>query len=359
MCDDPAMTEAKRRSRHRRAWQLARFVFGISVAVAVLYALTGRRGELSGASQALSHLEWGWLLAAVVAEGVSMVSFALLQRRLLAGAGVRAPLGSLTALSLAETAISNSMPAGPAISALFTFRWFRRYGADDAVAAWVLGAVFVAASVSLALLAAVGVGVAGAEGASLDLVVVTAATLAIALAIGAVFVQHRLLVRVARWAVFAAFRVLRRMPRESASRRAEQAVERLTAVSLSPKQVAAAVGWGLANWLGDASALVLAYMAVDASVPWKGFLLAYGAGQLAVNLPITPGGLGVVEGSLTIALVAFGGAQSSTVAAVLIYRILSFWAELPIGWSCWGWLAWRGRARQLEQPILDASEVTA
>ena len=41
--------------------------------------------------------------------------------------------------------------------------------------------------------------------------------------------------------------------------------------------------------------------------------------QLAANLPITPGGLGVVEGSLTIALVAYGGGRDSTVAAVLLY----------------------------------------
>ena len=40
--------------------------------------------------------------------------------------------------------------------------------------------------------------------------------------------------------------------------------------------------------------------AVHAPVPWRGILLAYGAGQLAVNLPVTPGGLGVVEGSLTV-----------------------------------------------------------
>ena len=53
-------------------------------------------------------------------------------------------------------------------------------------------------------------------------------------------------------------------------------------------------------------------------------------GSCAANLPITPGGLGVVEGSLTIALVQFGGAEVSTVAAVLLYRILSFWAELPL-----------------------------
>ena len=48
-------------------------------------------------------------------------------------------------------------------------------------------------------------------------------------------------------------------------------------------------------------------------------------GQLAANLPVAPGGLGVVEGSLTIAIVAYGGAAPSTVVAVLLYRVLSFW----------------------------------
>jgi uncharacterized protein (TIRG00374 family) len=62
-------------------------------------------------------------------------------------------------------------------------------------------------------------------------------------------------------------------------------------------------------------------------------LLAYGAGQLAANLPVTLGGLGVVEGSLTVALVFYGGAQEATVAAVLLYRIISFWMMLVIGWT--------------------------
>ena len=78
-------------------------------------------------------------------------------------------------------------------------------------------------------------------------------------------------------------------------------------------------------------------------MPWKGLLLAYGAGQLAANLPITPGGLGVVEGSITIALVQFGGAKTSTFAAVLLYRILSFWIELPLGWGTMAALVWSDR----------------
>ncbi len=115
-------------------------------------------------------------------------------------------------------------------------------------------------------------------------------------------------------------------------------------VNLTVRQVLSLVWWGVSNWILDSACLALSFLAIGAGIPWRGLLLAYGAGQLAANLPITPGGLGVVEGSLTIALVQFGGAEASTVAAVLLYRILSFWAELPIGWATWGVTAWLGRA---------------
>jgi uncharacterized membrane protein YbhN (UPF0104 family) len=94
----------------------------------------------------------------------------------------------------------------------------------------------------------------------------------------------------------------------------------------------------------------VSFLAVGAGVPWKGLLLAYGAGQLAANLPITPGGLGVVEGSITIAIVAFGGAATSTVVAVLLYRVISFWLILPAGWSAMALLAWSGRRRPWTMP---------
>ena len=99
------------------------------------------------------------------------------------------------------------------------------------------------------------------------------------------------------------------------------------------------------NWAFDCGCLACGFVATGGSVPWRGLLLAYGAGQLAANLPITPGGLGVVEGSLTVALVAFGGAELSTVAAVLVYRIVSFWGFLPVGWLSWAGLAFDRRRR--------------
>jgi len=76
---------------------------------------------------------------------------------------------------------------------------------------------------------------------------------------------------------------------------------------------------------------------------------------VAANLPITPGGLGVVEGSLTIALVAYGGSTASIVAGVLLYRILSFWLPVPLGWLAWIGLRVEARRNPVEETSIVAS----
>ncbi|MHB8680560.1 MAG: lysylphosphatidylglycerol synthase transmembrane domain-containing protein [Acidimicrobiales bacterium] len=331
-----------RRGIVRRIWPWLKYIVGLALAALAIYALTGRRGELSGASFYLDHLNAGWIVLAVAAEAASLVAFAIIQQRLLAAGDVRTGLGPMVAVTAAATAIANSMPAGPVVSSVFAFRQYRRRGADDALAGWTLVAVFVVASVSLAVVAAIGLAVAGAEGAGLDLVGVTVGVLVGALVLGALFVQRRAFVWALTALLGASERVVR-WPRGDTAVKVEAALARLVRVELSGRQVAGIGGWGIANWVLDCGCLGLSFLAVGVGVPWQGLLLAYGAGQLAANLPITPGGLGVVEGSLTIALVAFGGAENSTVAAVLLYRIISFWAELPIGWGTWAALAWSAR----------------
>jgi putative heme transporter len=53
--------------------------------------------------------------------------------------------------------------------------------------------------------------------------------------------------------------------------------------------------------------------------------------RLLGSIPITPGGLGVVELGLTTALVGFGGTQVEVVAAVLVYRVMTMVPTLVIG----------------------------
>ena len=68
-------------------------------------------------------------------------------------------------------------------------------------------------------------------------------------------------------------------------------------------------------------------------MPWRGLLLAYGVRIAAGSISITPGGLGVVEGALAVALMGVGMQRPSAVAAVLLYRFVSFWMVTGVGWT--------------------------
>jgi uncharacterized protein (TIRG00374 family) len=145
-------------------------------------------------------------------------------------------------------------------------------------------------------------------------------------------------------------RILRRPdPEEEAAEVVSRWVNHARAVSPARGEWAQIFVMGLSMWVADLACLTVSFLAVGADVPLRGLLLAYGAGQLAANLPVTPGGLGVVEGSITVALVTFGGGEASTVAAVLLYRLISFWLVLPIGWACVGTFAVTGRSRLAER----------
>jgi putative heme transporter len=53
--------------------------------------------------------------------------------------------------------------------------------------------------------------------------------------------------------------------------------------------------------------------------------------RLLGSLPITPGGIGIVEVGLTAALVGFGGSNAEVVAAALVYRFLTIVPTLVLG----------------------------
>ena len=262
--------------------------------------------------------------------------------------GLLKPGVSATTVALLKMTFASQAPDQLAASAaarcasVYGFRWYRRFGADDTLAAWSL----VGASDHRDGLALLGrhrrFGVGGGEGASLDLIPVIIGVMLVTGAIGALFVYERPLVIVLTWAIRASQSILRR-PRGDAVAHIQGIMHWVTSVHLRWRQVLRIVLWGTANWLFDCACFAMMFLAVGSAIPWKGLLLAYGAGQLAAALPITPGGLGAVEGSITIALVAFGGAQVATVDAVLMYRLISFWLVLAVGWSLWGELAFEVR----------------
>jgi uncharacterized membrane protein YbhN (UPF0104 family) len=342
-----SLDKAESRTRHRagsfrlilhRFWPALRFLIGIGIVAVALWVLTSHRDELSGLSKVFQHLNWWWFPPAIVAEMASFVCFAGVQHELLKSGGLDVPRGPLLKMTFASQALTNSLPAGGAASAVYGFRWFRRFGADDTLAAWSLAGTLVASFVSLSLVATAGLALATGEGASLDLIPVILGAFVMTVAVGALFVYERPLVIVVTWAIRASRSIVGR-PRGDVEAQIQRIVRWVTSVRLGWRQITNVLLWGTANWLFDCACFAMMFLAIDSSIPWTGLLLAYGAGQLAATLPITPGGLGAVEGSITIALVAFGGPRVTTVDAVLIYRIISFWLVLVIGWVLCGELA--------------------
>jgi uncharacterized protein (TIRG00374 family) len=92
-----------------------------------------------------------------------------------------------------------------------------------------------------------------------------------------------------------------------------------------------ALVFALGNWLLDAACLWVCLAAFGAVVQPGLVLTAYGAANLLGLLPVTPGGLGVVEGVLMPALIAFGAGGGAAVLGVLAWRVLQFWLPIPVG----------------------------
>jgi pimeloyl-ACP methyl ester carboxylesterase len=125
--------------------------------------------------------------------------------------------------------------------------------------------------------------------------------------------------------------------------------QRLGSLRLPPGGWVAVAGLALANWLADAAVLAVSIRATGAVVPWHDLLLVYGSGIVAQSLNITPGGLGATEVTLSVALVATGLGASQALAAVLLYRLASFWLVALAGWLVMLWLR-RPRARRGTEP---------
>jgi hypothetical protein len=245
--------------------------------------------------------------------------------------------------------VSVSVPlAGPGLATGFIFRRFTRQGADVPLASWSLLAGGVASSAAAALVVVVG-GLASGK-ILVAAVAVPGGVLAVAALAMVAAATRRPRLRgalepPAAWTLRHGSRLLRRHvddPRQTIRAWAE----RLGSLQLPPSGWMTVTGLALANWLADAAVLAVSIHAAGAAVPWHALLLVYGSGIAAQSLNITPGGLGVTEGTLGLALVATGVRASQALAAVLLYRLASFWLVALAGWLVLLWLRHRRRARR-------------
>jgi pimeloyl-ACP methyl ester carboxylesterase len=332
----------------RRSKKVARIAAAGAALAVVITTGWAERTALAASFTVLAHLHWLWIPAAVGLESVSMAAFAVMLRRLLAAGGARVGVRPMLATAYAANAVSVSVPlAGPALATAFTFRRFTRQGADAPLAGWSLLAGGVISSAAAALIV-VGGGLASGN-MLVTAVTVPGGVLAVAVLVAAVAAVRRprlrgALERPAGWVLRQGSRMLGR-PAAEPDQTIRAWAQRLSSLQLPPAGWMTATGLALANWLADAAVLAVSIRATGAAIPWHDLLLVYGSGIAAQSLNITPGGLGVTEGSLSLALVATGLGASQALAAVLLYRLASFWLVALTGWLVVFWLR-RPRARR-------------
>lgn len=96
-------------------------------------------------------------------------------------------------------------------------------------------------------------------------------------------------------------------------------------------------GWkpALAAAVGNAGldylALLCALRAVGADPQPSLILLAFATAEVIALIPVTPGGLGLVEAGLVGTLTLAGVPAHDALAATLLYRIVEYWLPLPAG----------------------------
>jgi putative heme transporter len=100
--------------------------------------------------------------------------------------------------------------------------------------------------------------------------------------------------------------------------------------------------WSLVSHLSLYAVLLVALRDVgvgDAEVGWVEVLAVFAVARLATAIPLTPGGLGFVEGVLVTGLVGAGGDPAEVAAAVVVYRALTWALPILVGIGCYLW--WR------------------
>lgn len=117
--------------------------------------------------------------------------------------------------------------------------------------------------------------------------------------------------------------------------------DRITLLIANRRTLWWAFTWAGLNWLFDASCLWVFVWAFGHAISPIDLLVAYGLANIFAAIPITPAGLGVVEGVLIPTLFGFGVPNNQAILAVLAYRLVNFWIPIPIGGIAYASLQWR------------------
>jgi uncharacterized protein (TIRG00374 family) len=351
MTDDPEGPEPDEPHKAVPTW---RKVTGIVVSLAVVIAVFGfvlpsiaNYGDVIATIQEMTWLE---VASLVLAALWNLASYQPPLMASLPGLDFR----QAAVVSQSSTAVANTVPAGAAFGIGLTATMYRSFGFGRrpiALSVLVTGLWNVFLKLSLPVVAVAALVITGSASGGFVIAAVVG-IVALLLALGVFWEILRSAEgaqRVGDWGTARWNGIRRRMHKDPISSFGHTLVKfRTETIDLLEHRWAALTFWTFISQLSLFVVLLLSLRHVgvgEAEVSWAEVLAAFAFVRLLSALPITPGGVGVVELGLTGALVTAGGADAQVVAAVLVYRALTFLPPIFIGAGCY--LYWRARGDQL------------
>jgi uncharacterized protein (TIRG00374 family) len=325
---EPLPPARRRRLLPRPVWQVGRLlILALLIEYLVVPQLAGPRKVLS----LLNRVSPLLLLVAVVLEAGALVAYGLLTRAVLPPSS-RVRLFDILRIELTTLSVSHCAPGGSATGTALGYRLLTQFGATSSDAGFALGVQGIGSAlvlnVVLWLALIVSIPVWGFSAVYL-----------LAAAVGAVLLMLTLLLvyaltRGEEKVASLLSRVAARVPfvdGDALQRSWQQVSERLAELGRRREAMIRALVWATLNWLLDAASLAVFVGAFGKWVNPDGLLVAYGLANVLAAIPLTPGGLGVVEATLTTVLVGFGTPRGIATLGVISYRLVQFWAPIPIG----------------------------
>jgi uncharacterized protein (TIRG00374 family) len=304
----------------------------VAVAGAAIYLVLPKLMAVLGSWPRLSTLNPIWFTVTLAAELISFICNFALQRLALR---TRAWFPVVTA-GLAGNAVTDSLPGGDAAGAAVQFGMLTTAGFDTDTA---VGGLTAFSLLGIGGLLALPVFALPAIAAGTPVSPGLVHTALLGIAGFAAFAVFGVIIMRTDWPLAAAGRAAQRL-RNWVTRGRRPPVTGLDKRLLDERDTIRGVldrkWWQAvlltAGRLGfDFGCLLAALRATGADPRPSLVLLAYSAAGIVALLPLTPGGLGIVEASLGGLLVLAGVGAGYAVLATLAYRIASYWLPLLAG----------------------------
>jgi uncharacterized membrane protein YbhN (UPF0104 family) len=328
-----ALKPSTARERRLRVFRVA---LSLAVVVIIFVVVLPRIADFSQVRATLGAMTWLEGLTLVLAATWNLITYWILVMTTLPGLGFTQAM----VVTEASTAVSNILPGGQAFGVGLAYSMFSSWGFGRSTIASSLvvsGIADLFAKLSAPVIALVILAFTGGTNATLITAsVVGAALLAVGIALFALALKSDRSAHLVGEGLGSATSFLLRLARrpkvtgwgEGTARWRVETVELLQGRWW--KVIAAA-------FLSHASLFLVLLIALrhvgisGLEVGWAEALGAFSIARLLTAFPITPGGLGVIELGLTAGLVLAGGPQVPVVAAVLIFRALTYLVQIPFG----------------------------